>query len=448
MINLIEIANGIDTTSVEMDAVWKIAETLAKDTREPIYIPPGSYLLSSTLRADKLVGVPNETFIHLSENFAFGGSENFFAIENYGYTSKGLVPKVECSINYFGISIESKFAYSQLCAIMGVAGVTSGVIDRCSFIARLTDPNNPPQIDSLLSFVAACKDVVVTRTYFSNRTGWHGSTVNEHRGGIDVGIRNGIQANRDLDQNATERIEIVDCDFLHCTSDESIATWGGQGHTRKNKIHHNRFVSDTISGNANGEALHDVLLSIYPGDVGGGIGDSAQVYENEIFANSIVDKAGSRYCIRVGYGIATDLDNKCYDNKVYGNDIQITVPTGFEIGAVIGQNRNLFPPDYTKPNNQVYNNKIEVVGDKIKPYGIYNFDDIYGNACIGNIIKQNHICNFAKICDAHVENVGGVNVVSPIGFAIDEMLLKFYGVYIKNDSNGVLSYFAGNDVLV
>jgi len=444
VISLADYGQGLDPRSAAFQTAWDAAVVASQN--DTLYIPPGVWRLSRTIAIDRLQGAPGSV-IEISPTFAKAGRFSKYAIENQGFDNSGSPSLPASTMAWIGVTIQ--YAATQPLSLVGLANVAGGTIDGCSFTATSADKANVYAVDALLDVMASVKGLQVTRSKFANLTGRHGAQVNTGGGGGAIWIRNVIVANGNLSANATDGVVVSDCDIDHGTSDEAIAIYGVRGIVRNCLVNNCRIRSSQSTGNAAGEPLHNVFMSIFPGDDGSGVGkgDNAQVYGNAIRNCTIVDSACAGNMIRVGYSAPNDQNNQCYSNEISGNKLNVTAPLAYPGSAVILGNEDLYSDHGAKSDNLAFGNTI-CLSDSgaTKVWGVAGFQRQRENKVRGpftggymDAAQQN------PLVKAIATVVNGVTIFTPETGTEADIQQQAGGLFIRKDGNNQMWYWPGTE---
>jgi hypothetical protein len=309
----------------------------------PLVLPPWEVFTRRAFRCNKIIGSRGTSWLTPQAPFdasaTFGDPGEFVIVNRRFSQAFDDATADDCYYIDFGMRI----GLPQGMGGIGLGNVKSFKVTGLYLKAVATVFAGKTQpVNSLVDLYSTCRNGVIYDNDFINATGAYGSfgRIGPDGGGC-LWVRNfrgsalslaTLQSTAPADRAlveaeaevwATENIEVHGNRFVHMTSDECYAVYGVCGLARRINTHDNVFLGlPTI------DRVHPAsLVSIFPlkffssGVIPlfDALGKTAGVYDNRFHSNTVVAYAAVYDVFRIG--LASDPQNKCYDNKSYNNRV-------------------------------------------------------------------------------------------------------------------------------
>jgi hypothetical protein len=288
----------------------------------PLILPPGSFLLSTSItKLVGLIGAPNgKTTINLNlvdKSSAFGSQ---FIFQNAHFTNGAYNSNTADAIYVADLNIVVNPQSTM--TIFGFANVKSLLMERVNITANYVlnaGTGRPWNVDALIDLYASVKNATISNNTLSNITYAHGSaTPWAAGGGGAIWVRNLLSSatlGADLN-NATENIDIYDNTIIHNTSDEALSVYCVVGCTRNVRVYDNYIYGQPV--NTSAVCFQPTLVSAFPlKDPTNGA--NARLEDVEIYNNTIISYSWFYSVLR--FGNSTDTGVICRRIKSKGNRV-------------------------------------------------------------------------------------------------------------------------------
>lgn len=317
----------------------------------PLFLPVGEYLISKSINNIlSLKGVPGKkSVIILASDFTKSGFANQFCFTNPNFTNGGFNPNTANSVDIENLLIKTSPNAPR--SVFGFANIKSLNMDNVDIIATKVinaQTGRPNAVDALIDLYACVKNAKIRRCKLQNLTYARGPAYSWSEGGGGcIWVRNllGSATAGAIDLNATENIDIRDCELIHATSDEALAVYGVVGKTRKVNVINNRIYGVDIDPQQ--IVFHNTLVSVFPLKHST-LGQNALV-EDVLVADNYIESKSFFYSV-VRYGNTGDISNICQRIKSSRNTIVAIVSSDPTYGPQAQWVANGSPAGHPAPN--------------------------------------------------------------------------------------------------